>query len=253
MLPPGEWAWFLDRAHGVYDHLVVGASLPWLLPPGIHHLEAWNERLADLAPALGGGRSPSSCGGPWTWSTGRRSGARSRRSAELFARLGAGPARHDRRPGRRRSGVPAAGVDQRALRRRAPLVRGPGPVRATEVTTPVHQLTCSPIHNQVPAGDAAADAAGLVRAARPGRSGRWPARPGVRRPAVRWRKAAGPYFGNAVGTLLHRGRAAEVVIEGTTKDGADLRSGGERDRCTCERPSEPQSPYARTPDRREDR
>ena len=47
MLPAGEWSWFLDQAHGVYDHLVVGSSLPWLLPPGIHHVEAWNEQLAD--------------------------------------------------------------------------------------------------------------------------------------------------------------------------------------------------------------
>ena len=47
MLAPGEWSWFLDRAHGVYDHLVVGTSLPWLLPPGLHHVESWNERLAE--------------------------------------------------------------------------------------------------------------------------------------------------------------------------------------------------------------
>jgi hypothetical protein len=36
---------------------------------------------------------------------------------------------------------------------------------------------------------------------------------------MRWRKLAGPYFGNAVATLTHRGRAAEVTIEGTTSDG----------------------------------
>ena len=36
-----------DRARGVYDHLVVGISLPWLLPPSVHHVESWNERLAD--------------------------------------------------------------------------------------------------------------------------------------------------------------------------------------------------------------
>jgi hypothetical protein len=82
----------------------------------------------------------------------------------------------------------------------------------------VHQLTCSPIHNQVPAamrplmalgwspGPAAATRA-LARSA------------GVRRPGVRWRKLAGPYFGNAVATLTHRGRSAEVMIEGTTSDG----------------------------------
>ena len=36
---------------------------------------------------------------------------------------------------------------------------------------------------------------------------------------MRWRKLAGPYFGNAVATLTHHGRGADVVIEGTTKDG----------------------------------
>ena len=42
---------------------------------------------------------------------------------------------------------------------------------------------------------------------------------GVPTPPVRWRRLAGPYFGNAVSTLVHRGRAARVTIEGTTKDG----------------------------------
>jgi hypothetical protein len=42
---------------------------------------------------------------------------------------------------------------------------------------------------------------------------------GLARPALRWRRLAGPYFGNAVGTLRHDGRTAEVTIEGTTKDG----------------------------------
>ena len=86
------------------------------------------------------------------------------------------------------------------------------------VRTPVHQLTCSPMHNQVPAamrlltklgwnpGPASA-ARALARSA------------GVRPPTVGWKKLAGPYFGNAVATLEHRGRGAEVVIEGTTSDG----------------------------------
>jgi len=47
MLPSDEWQWFIDQAHGEYDHLVVGSSLPWLMPPAIHYLEAWNERRAD--------------------------------------------------------------------------------------------------------------------------------------------------------------------------------------------------------------
>src|SRR5689334_18818481 len=46
MLPVAEWNWFIDQAHGDYEHLVVGSSLPWLMPPAIHYLEAWNESTA---------------------------------------------------------------------------------------------------------------------------------------------------------------------------------------------------------------
>jgi hypothetical protein len=90
---------------------------------------------------------------------------------------------------------------------------------STPVTTPVHQLTCSPVHNQVPGfmrplmrfswSRAAARAMrGLARSA------------GVAQPAWTWKREAGPYFGNAVGTLRLTGRSAAVRIEGTTKDGA---------------------------------
>jgi hypothetical protein len=42
---------------------------------------------------------------------------------------------------------------------------------------------------------------------------------GLTRPAITWQRLAGPYFGNAVATLRHDGVAADVRIEGTTKDG----------------------------------
>jgi hypothetical protein len=34
----------LDRGEvkGDFDHLLLGTSLPALLGPGVHHLEAWN-------------------------------------------------------------------------------------------------------------------------------------------------------------------------------------------------------------------
>ncbi|MEU2611771.1 alkaline phosphatase D family protein [Micromonospora sp. NPDC007271] len=217
MLPPGEWSWFLDRAHGVYDHLVVGASLPWLLPPGIHHVEAWNERLADSRR-------------PWVGKASERlrraldleHWASFRRSfdalGELFARLGSGTSAGS---GARVGTGPAypAPASISVLSgdvHHSYVARARFADRA--VRTPVHQLTCSPIHNQVPAamrplmrlgwnpGPAAA-ARALARSA------------GVPRSSVRWKKLAGPYFGNAVATLTHRGRSAEVVIEGTTSDG----------------------------------
>ncbi|RIV40703.1 alkaline phosphatase D family protein [Micromonospora radicis] len=217
MLPAGEWSWFVDQVHGDYDHLVVGSSLPWLLPPGIHHVEAWNEKLADssrawvaaLAERLRRGLDLEH------WGAFRRSfdalGA-------LFARVGSGA---DGAPDDRKGAGPAypppasinvlsGDVHHSYVAR----VRFADPA----VRTPVHQLTCSPIHNQVPAGMRPLMRLGWARG--PAGATRALARAaGVPRPLVKWRKLAGPYFGNAVGTLTHAGRAAEVIIEGTTSDG----------------------------------
>ncbi|MEH1016803.1 alkaline phosphatase D family protein [Micromonospora sp. CPCC 206060] len=217
MLPPGEWSWFTDQAHGRYDHLVIGSSLPWLLPPGIHHVEAWNERLA-------GSRRP------WVATLSERlrrmldleHWAAFQRSFDalnaLFARIGSG------RPGKPgdRVGAGPAYAPPASISVLSGDVHHSYVARARfadpSVVTPVHQLTCSPVHNQVPAGMRplmrlgwSAGPSGVARAL--ARSA------GVRRPSVRWHKLDGPYFGNAVGTLVHTGRTADVVIEGTTKTG----------------------------------
>ena len=34
---------------GDVEHLLVGTSLPFLLPPGLHYLEAWNEAVGNGA------------------------------------------------------------------------------------------------------------------------------------------------------------------------------------------------------------
>ncbi|TFC84219.1 alkaline phosphatase family protein [Cryobacterium cheniae] len=44
-----ETAWFDERMQGGFRHLVVATSLPFLLPPGLHHLEAWNEAISEGA------------------------------------------------------------------------------------------------------------------------------------------------------------------------------------------------------------
>jgi hypothetical protein len=245
MLSPEEWAWFVDRAHGRYDHLVVGSSLPWLLPPAIHHVESWNERLADsrrprvaaLAERLRRAFDLEH------WAAFDRS---FEALAALFARLGTGQTSGVDADGDTDSGL-APGADPDGGRLPARVGSGPaypapasisvlsGDVHhsyvararfADGVRTPVHQLTCSPIHNQVPAfmrpllrlgwwaGPIGA-ARALARTA------------GVRRPILSWRRLTGPYFGNAISTLRHTGRAAEVVIEGTGKDGV-LRVIGQR-------------------------
>ena len=45
MVDAREWAWIEDKATGGFDHLLLATSLPVLLGPGMHHLEAWNEAV----------------------------------------------------------------------------------------------------------------------------------------------------------------------------------------------------------------
>jgi hypothetical protein len=216
MLPAAEWSWFVDQASGDYDHLVVGSSLPWLMPPAIHHVEAWNERLADSA-----GPRRAALSEKIRRAVDLEHWAAFTRSfdalGELFRRLGEGG---PRTPGDRVGAggaypAPASisvlsGDVHHSYVARADL--GPG------VRTPVHQLTCSPIHNQVPAPMrplmrlswsrlGARATRGLARSA------------GVKRPAWSWRRLVGPYFGNAVSTLRLTETEAVVTVEGTTKEG----------------------------------
>ncbi|MFD0804188.1 alkaline phosphatase family protein, partial [Streptomonospora algeriensis] len=45
ILDPQEAAWLDTQLTGDVDHLVVASTLPFLLPSGVHHLEAWNEAV----------------------------------------------------------------------------------------------------------------------------------------------------------------------------------------------------------------
>lgn len=49
MLDETEVAWLEEHLRGDVDHLLLGTSLPFLLPPGIHDLEAWNEAMCSGA------------------------------------------------------------------------------------------------------------------------------------------------------------------------------------------------------------
>ncbi len=46
ILEPTEMAWLDAQLQGGFDHVLIGTSLPFLLSPGLHHFEAWNEALA---------------------------------------------------------------------------------------------------------------------------------------------------------------------------------------------------------------
>lgn len=45
----GEWAWIREQAAVEATHLLIASSVPVLLSPGLHHLQAWDEAVADGA------------------------------------------------------------------------------------------------------------------------------------------------------------------------------------------------------------
>ena len=44
-----EWEWVKDRVDGEHDHLLLGSSVPFLLPDGMHDVEAWSEAVTNGA------------------------------------------------------------------------------------------------------------------------------------------------------------------------------------------------------------
>ncbi|MCD4534094.1 alkaline phosphatase family protein [Nocardioides sp. cx-169] len=49
MLDDSEMAWLDEQLRGDVDHLLIGTSLPFLLAPGLHYVEAFSEALAGGA------------------------------------------------------------------------------------------------------------------------------------------------------------------------------------------------------------
>ncbi|MET9648696.1 alkaline phosphatase D family protein [Streptomyces sp. NPDC006460] len=229
MLDPATAAWVRAQAldgPGTYDHLLVGTSLPWLLPPLIHDAEAWN---AALCRGERGGPA-----GRWA-----RFGERLRQRSDLehwaafpesfeeltrlLAEAAGGP------PGGRAPGVGTAAAP-------ATVCVLSGDVHHAYVAEPrwpdggpparVVQLTCSPLHNAVPASIRLGFRFGWSRAGR--RLGRLLARHGrVARPSIGWRRTGGPWFGNQLMTLTLRGRSAMLTLD-QARAGAGLVTVDER-------------------------
>jgi len=196
-----EWAWFDALARGGdIDHLLIGTSLPYLLPRGLHELEFWNEAIAD---------------GRW----GRR-GARIGEKIRQYLDLEHWAAFHDS------FDAMAAVLDEVSAGRRgaapASIVLLSGDVHHSylmraETGDPgqrsrIYQAVCSPIRNPLPrlyryANTIAAFAvAGVI--------GRVLARTaGLREQALRWHLAHRPIFDNAIATLDLDGRTAAVRWE----------------------------------------
>jgi phosphodiesterase/alkaline phosphatase D-like protein len=203
MIGEREFAWVEDKAtEGLdeIDHLVLAASLPWLLPPVIGDLQSVNEQSANLPGWRGRlGEKVRRAGDFEHWPAFMDSFLR---LTQLIARI----ANHV--PGPATVSVLSGDVHHSyAARAELTDAESGRPVRAA-----VHQLVCSPVHNYVPVFVKPAFRVGWSRrAARLTR--RWARRHGVPALPLTWTNTCGPLFGNTIATLQVQGRAAEVYFE----------------------------------------
>ncbi len=217
MIDDGELAWLREQLldDRDYDHLLVGTSLPWLLPPAIHQMESWDEAMcAGVRGARWAG---------WGEKLRRRADLEHwpafRRSFDALAGLLAEAAG---RSGRKPEDPPAPAticvLSGDVHHGYAAEAHWPSAARAGG--SRVVQLTCSPVHNNVPPAMRVVFRVGWTAAGRLigwllARHGR------LSRAAVSWRKSGGPWFGNQFMTLDLAGRAARLRLHQARRPSPD--------------------------------
>ena len=141
MLSDAEFDWIEEQLTGDYDHLLIGTSLPWLLPRAFHDIEAWNELLCDghRGRAIAAVSEKIRRAGDFEhWAAFRES---FERLALLIRDVGKGDYAADSGSAPATVCVLSGDVHHAYIAR---------PDYGDEVTSAVFQLTCSPLHNHVP-------------------------------------------------------------------------------------------------------
>ena len=213
MVDDDEFAWIeaaMQRAVGEgVQHLILGTSLPWLLPHAIHNLERWNETLNVRHEGRWRGRLAEQlrqAADLEHWAAFGASFERLGRALTSIARGEHGPA-----PA---TALVLSGDVHHAYA--AELVRPEG------LSARVHQLTVSPLHNQAPHPIKVGFRVGWSRWAR--RFTRGLARLAKAAPSeLQWEKQAGPFFGNQIGELVLSGREARFVLSVTDLGQVELK------------------------------
>ncbi|WP_285734120.1 alkaline phosphatase D family protein [Nocardiopsis sp. ATB16-24] len=204
ILGPRGHQWLDEHLTGGPEHVVVASTVPVMLPPAVHHLEAWNEAV---------------CAGAW--------GRALREPAERL---------------RRELDLEHWAAFQYSFRRLSDTVgrvcrgeRGPAPSTVLFLSGDVHfsylarvrgvggrvaQLVSSPLCNQVPPSMRRMIRLSASRLLQPvGRILSWSAK--VPAPALRWRLEEPPYFGNTLGEVSFDGREARAAWYHCHEGGAD--------------------------------
>jgi hypothetical protein len=214
MVDAEEWDWIREHVTGGFDHLLLGTSLPVLLGPGMHHLQAWNEAV---------------CSGAWgAWTMGW--GEKVRRSqdldhwssfhasftelTDLIRAVGAG------KKGRPPSSIIALSGDVHHG------YLAEATFRDGEVKSSIYQAVCSPFRNALPGKKARLQRLGWTK---PGElAGRALARlASIEEEEISWCLTHEKlWFENQVATLSLEGRRATLIFEEAILDGSgepDLR------------------------------
>jgi hypothetical protein len=195
-----------DAADAV-DHVLVGSSLPWLLPSAIHDLQSINEEAASKDGLRGRLAEKMRQGADLEhWAAFRSSFDR---LAALLHRVGTGP----------EAPATVSVLSGDVHHTYAARVAFDEPADSA-----VHQLVCSPVHHAAPWFMKVAFRVAWLRPV--ARLVRALARhSGVRDPSVRWKHVAGPIFGNALATLVLDGRRATFTVERAVPAGRGSRFG----------------------------
>ena len=239
MVDAAEWAWVREHvtdSDHPFDHLVLASTLPWLMLPGVHHLEGWDEAVSEGAwgrPGKWLGERVRQVLDLEHWAAFRESFDE---TVELLAAVVTAPA-------------PPATV----------LMLG-GDVHcnytaAAELTdvdhpaTTIHQLTMSPFRNDIPRVGKLANRwlnrrtlTGVVH-----RMCRWAKVPDV---AITWHVEHGPWFDNGVMTVEFAGRSARLRLDHAGQTEAVRRS-PTPSRSSCRPNGRPPTTTGRPPPRSE--
>jgi hypothetical protein len=198
-----EWDWVVEHASGEFDHLLLATTVPFLLSPGFHHLEAWGERVGDGAwgrPAARAAEKLRRAVDFDHWASFDRSFQRLRELLEEVGSGGRGPA-----PA---SIIVLSGDVHHAYLAEVGFRPGVG------IESEVYQAVCSPYRNPLDRHERLAIKVGFSRpfsAAMKALAGS----AGAADPGIRWRLTDGPYFDNQVATIRLEGREATIKVEKT--------------------------------------
>ncbi len=204
MLDEQAWSWVEEQMTGDYDHVLVVSTLPVLLPPALHYVEAWSEaicrrRWGGLIARIG--EKVRRVLDLEHWAAFQAS---FRHLIELVEQVAAGE----------RGSAPASvlllGGDVHNG-----YVEAVGFRRGRGVRAAVYQAVCSPFRNELPGRYRVA-----LTIARRSRALYWMARlaaraAGVRDPGIRWRPIQEPTFRNHLGWLEIDGRSLLLAVQYT--------------------------------------